>query len=716
MRLVDGRDLTLPLELEAEVVVVGSGPAGSAVARSLAGSGLDVTVVEAGPWVGPEAVPISSLAAMSTLYRSWGASVVAGPAPWPYVQGKMVGGSSPINGAICWRLPRDVQADWLREDPGLGDVLSWDALERLTDEVEARLGVASTEPAVAGRKNELMALGAERLGLAHRPIRRNVSGCEGLGRCMQGCPGGHKASVDRTLLSDALASRARVVSSVEVTHVEHRRGRAVGVRGVGPRGTPVSVRASEAVVLAASAVQTPALLLRSGLRDGPVGEHFSCHPGVSLAGRFAEPVRMWEGATQGHEVIGLRREGLKFEALGFGLAVLAARLDGVGRELAVEIGEMAHWVDWGVAVKASSRGRVRSVGGRTLVSYASNAADVRAFRRGLRVLGELMLAAGAEVVSPGVKGFDPRVSTVADLERLERSGPSRSGAYKAAITHMFGTCRIGSDPASSVVRPDFRHHRVAGLYVADSSVFPSNIGVNPQVPIMAVAARCAERLIATLGAAAVGAAPAVVSPRHVVSPEPSESKMSEPSAAALTLEDLIAMSSTELAGVMRRGHPLDPEQLANTQYLGVDLSLPPWAGRLLWKTFRKTFHRDAPSGKLRGWNVKMEQTGVRGAAIPKTDRRGNERTFGHYVVVPNHTSSLTAGWQGASLLDYGAAGNPKTDPARFGYTPIVAVNPGSQRLLLGWEVFRVAGRFLPVPLYWALELQGPLEEVVAPPR
>jgi choline dehydrogenase-like flavoprotein len=65
-----------------------------------------------------------------------------------------------------------------------------------------------------------------------------------------------------------------------------------------------------------------------------------------------------------------------------------------------------------------------------------------------------------------------------------------------SMTHLFGTARMGADRATSVVRPDFRHHTVAGLYVADSSVFPTNLGVNPQLPIMAMAARCAERIIA----------------------------------------------------------------------------------------------------------------------------------------------------------------------------------------------------------------------------
>lgn len=495
MSFVDGGTVSAGLELSADIVIVGSGPAGSMVAREAAAAGARVIVLEEGPWLHPADFPVSSFSAMSHFYRGMGSTVVFGSAPIPYIQGRMVGGSSPINGAICWRMPRDVYDEWCAADPALRDALPWDELESTTDAIETRLHVAPTDPAIAGRKNLLMARGAAALGLEHRPIRRNVAGCTGLGRCMQGCPAGRKASADRTILADALAQETTLLSSVEIEEITHRGDRAVGVRGRAAGGGRVSIRASRAVVLAASAVQTPVLLLRNGIRHGPVGRNFQAHPGVSLAGRFREPVRMWEGATQGHEVIGLRHEGLKFEVLGFDLTVLAARLDGVGSAFSQSIADMAHWLDWGVAVRAQARGRVRRVLGKTIVTYSPTPHDVRQFRRGLRILGEMMFAAGAEAVGPGVRGFAPRVETPAALADLETRGPVAPSAFTAAITHMFGTCRMGSDPATNVVRPDFRHHRVKSLYIADSSVFPTNTGVNPQISIMSMAALCARRIV-----------------------------------------------------------------------------------------------------------------------------------------------------------------------------------------------------------------------------
>jgi len=187
-------------------------------------------------------------------------------------------------------------------------------------------------------------------------------------------------------------------------------------------------------------------------------------------------------------------------------------------------------------------------------------------------------------------------------------------------------------------------------------------------------------------------------------------------ATPLTLEHLMGMGGEALHRVLLAGHPLDPEVLAGRQYLGVDLSLPDALRKVLWHTFRKTFVRDASTGEVRGWNVRMEQRGVDGPRIPLLDRRGRPITFGHYRVRSAAGIRFPGGYRGAHFLDYGHAGNLRTDPARLGCTPLVAVNEGSQDLLLGWEVFKIGPAFLPLPLYWALRYEGPVEDVIPPPR
>ncbi len=493
----DGREVTSRLTAEADVVVVGSGPAGAAVARACALAGADVLVLEEGHEAA--GFPASGFQAMAALYRDLGTSVAFGPLVIPFLQGRAVGGTSVVNGAICWNLPRDVHEAWVRSEPRLADALPFEALARAEALIEARLGVAPTAPSVAGPKNELLAKGAASLGLEHRPIRRNVAGCAGSGRCLQGCPNGAKLSMDRTFLPDAVARGARIVSGVTVRRVLLDRGRAVGVTGRSAAGAEVRVRARRAVVLAASAIQTPVLLRESGLTRGPVGDGLMAHPGVSVTGLFDAPVNNHLGATQGHEVTGLRHEGIKVEALGFDLSILASRVPGAGATFARNLARLSHYAVWGAALRAQARGTVRSLGGRPVVRYALTADDVRKARRATRVLVDLFLAAGAREVYPGLPGVPSALRDPAAAAAVESSGPLDARAYAMSMTHLFGTARMGADPRTSVVGLDFQHHDARRLYVADSSVFPSNTGVNPQIPIMAVAHLCAEQLVQAAG-------------------------------------------------------------------------------------------------------------------------------------------------------------------------------------------------------------------------
>jgi len=491
---LDGRFVHQPLSVEADVVVVGSGPAGATVARALARQGVRVLVLEEGNEAKPSSFVASGVRAMASLYRDMGTSIAFGNASMPYLQGRVVGGTSVINGAISWRLPREVLDQWAAADPALREALPYERIARAEAEIEERLHVLPTDPRVAGPKNLLLARGADALGVAHRPIRRNVDGCVGEGRCLQGCPHGHKLSMDRSFLPDAVADGARIFAGMRVERVELERSRATRVVGITAAGARFEARARHAVVLAASAIQTPVLLRKSGLTHGPVGDGLTAHPGVSVTGLFADDVRNYRGATQGHEVTGYRGEGIKLEALGFDVSLLASRVPGVGADFARRLRDLDRYAVWGAAIRASARGRVRPGPARPIVTYSLTDNDVRKARRAVRLLGDVMLAAGALEVYPGVPGFDQVVRDPGTMARFERDGSLSASDYAMSMTHLFGTARMGSDPARNVVRPDFRHHTTEGLYVADSSVFPDNLGVNPQIAIMALADVCAEHV------------------------------------------------------------------------------------------------------------------------------------------------------------------------------------------------------------------------------
>ena len=184
-----------------------------------------------------------------------------------------------------------------------------------------------------------------------------------------------------------------------------------------------------------------------------------------------------------------------------------------------------------------------------------------------------------------------------------------------------------------------------------------------------------------------------------------------------TFDQVLKLSNKQLFDIMLAAHPLEPDEIADHTYTGVDLSMPAWFHRLMWKSFRKTFHRDPETGVVRGWNIKVEQVGWDTPPPAKRNGKGHPLSFGHYELLSAAGKSFPRGWKGSHYLDYRTAGNPFYDfPANRGYCPLVAINEGDMDLLLGWEVFHV-GFQLPITDFWVLRREGPLaaEDVVPRP-
>lgn len=487
----------------ADVVIVGSGAAGATAARVLAEAGLEVVVLEEGP-----AVPAAELrpdfhSGQARVWRDGGAQVARGRALMPLLQGVCVGGSTAINGAIIHRIPETILGGWLKADPGLAVTVDPERLGEIWDRMDEELGVGPAPPDVLGENNRLLGVGARALGVDAAPIRRNVIGCEGSARCLQGCPTARRQSMNISYIPRAVAHGARVYTCAWAQRVTLGRGRATGVVARLHRGHRgqwcgrLRVRARRAVLIAASAVHTPLLLLRSGLgrTSGLVGRRFQAHPGTAVLGVFDDPVRMWAGATQGYESLHWWDERMKIETLALPPELGAVRLPALGAPLIRRLAEYGHVAQWAVQVRALAMGSVvHGLGGRAVVRYDLTPADVRVLKLGVLRLCELLFAAGAREVLPGVHGLPPSVRSMDELAPLGEL-PDSPQLFHCIASHMFGTAVMASAPKMGVTSPTGELWDCPGAYVIDSSVFPSNLGVNPQHAIAGLAWRLAERLV-----------------------------------------------------------------------------------------------------------------------------------------------------------------------------------------------------------------------------
>ncbi len=488
------------LHAEADYVVVGSGAGGAAAAVTLARAGRSVAIVEAGPWRHPEDYPSTTYGGLRDMMDEWGTTVTMGRALWPVVQARVMGGTTTVNSAICVRTPGDIFRQWKREHGVGGDELAKEVW-RHQDTVERDLFVEEVPTRSHGRSNSLAVLADKKLGYQGHVMRRYTKDCDGTGQCLQGCRAGKKQSTNLNYVPEVMRRGGQVFSCAPVTRVAFERRRAVGVTGrfkhphTGASGAKFTIRARHGVVLAASATHTPVLLKRSGIKNKMVGREFRAHPGTGVFGCYDDPVDMNTGATQGWASTRFRDDpGLKLETLSLPLEMVASRLSGGGHALMSRLRDFRHICMWIHAVRAESTGRVYAApGGKPIIRYTLDRADMLRFRRGMRLVADMHVAAGAKAIIPGVFGM-PYSLKPDEVHKLD-DAPLDPNRYVAVLSHLFGGAVMGQNGARSVVDGHGQVHGVKGLSVVCAAAIPTNLGVNPQHTIMGLAMHFAERML-----------------------------------------------------------------------------------------------------------------------------------------------------------------------------------------------------------------------------
>jgi choline dehydrogenase-like flavoprotein len=481
-------DLTPPLDGEdCDVAIVGSGAGGATAAAILAEAGLDVLVLEAGPYLDQHSYPEDPLVALETLYRDNGLTVLEGKPAIPVPVGRAVGGTTVINSGTCFRAPAEVLSEW-RDEHGV----SW-ATELDADyaQAEEALQVTPVDIELMGRNGQLVMEGAEALGLSHGPISRNAGQCVRCSSCPAGCRLDAKRAMHVTYLPRAVAAGARLRAGVQAKRIRFEGRRAVGLQ-CAVDGRSFEVRARRAVVCAGGAIGTPELLLRSRVPGpkGHIGRNLRVHPAAWIGGRFDEEVRGWDGVMQSYYVDEWISMGLLMEATFTPLAFGAQWLPGTGREHQERILAYDRLGSNGVHLSDASAGRVGIArDGSVRLTYRLTREDSRKLVFGIARAAEIFFAAGAREVYSQVRGLS--VLRSGDVAAFEASDPSPA-ALRLEAFHPMGTARMSTSAATGATDTTGRVRGTEALYVADASLFPSSIGVNPMMTVIAAASRIAR--------------------------------------------------------------------------------------------------------------------------------------------------------------------------------------------------------------------------------
>jgi long-chain-alcohol oxidase len=496
--------ITGDTELDCDVVVVGSGAGGGTAAGVLASAGLDVVVVEAGGYWSEEDFDGAELSGYARMYLN-GGGVATDDQSIGLLAGSCLGGGTVVNYTWCFRPPDFVRDDW-KQRFGLSDWAGSDFDDSL-DVVWDRIGISS-ESSIPSKRDHAMRSGLEQLGWDSQVMQRNCKGCqeEVCRLCHYGCQIGAKQSTMKTWLQDASDNGARIVVNCPVDRLLLSDGAARGVEGMTVDGHKVTVRA-RAVALAAGAIHTPAIMIRSGM-GGQVGKNLMLHPVLITWGVFDEEVKPWEGtlgATFSDEFLDMGEGyGIKYEHAATPPSILAIFAPWRGsRESAELMQSLRYTAGYGALQRARDGGEVVvGADGLPTPRWSLSDFDRDVMRRGLDGAAQILEAGGARRIYSSHAGwvsYEPGKNggRSALLEAADRCGWA-AGQVTLGSFHLMGTARMGSSPSDSVCNSDGETWDVQGLYVVDGAVLPTGLGVNPMVTIEAAAHKIARGMAAKL--------------------------------------------------------------------------------------------------------------------------------------------------------------------------------------------------------------------------
>ncbi|CAL1386681.1 unnamed protein product [Linum trigynum] len=513
--------------IKCDAVVVGSGSGGGVIAGVLAKAGYKVLVLEKGSYLARSNLSLLEGPSMDQMYLS-GGLMATDDTSFVVLAGSTVGGGSTINWSASLETPQNVTKEW--SDDHQLELFESKMYREAIQVVCERMGVQSQIHGGEGLNSAVLRKGCQKLGYPVNDIPRNSDPNHHCGWCNFGCKNGKKKGTSETWLVDLVDSGNGVIlpgcNAVQVLH-ERKKGKsstnrekATGVvfefesYGGGSR-TKITCRVeSKVTIVACGALSTPPLLRRSGLKNPHIGKNLHLHPVTMAWGYFPEEEeeskqKSYEGGimtamsrvTADESTDGSYGAIIQTPSLHPGMfAGLMPWVSGSDMKLRMtRFSRTAH-----VFTLARDKGSGTVGDSHSRISYRVGDSDERNLQKGVEKMLRILAAAGAEEIGThnlGGKSINAKKASRDEFERFvkeESRRPVRGLATQLCSAHQMGSCRMGADPAASAVKETGETWEVEGLYVADSSVFPTALGVNPMVTVQAIAYCTAQSVLERL--------------------------------------------------------------------------------------------------------------------------------------------------------------------------------------------------------------------------
>lgn len=499
-------EVTTDTTLECDVVIVGSGAGGGVVAGELTAAGKSVIVLEMGGYYNESDFAHYEAQGYQKMYLGGGALTTKDQGV-TLVAGSCLGGGTVVNYCTSFRTPDTVRSEWAERHklPAFTEK-TYDAS---MDAVSKRIN-ANQDHNTPAKREALMRQGLEKLGWHVDKMPRDVRDCpqdHGCGYCMFGCQRSAKQSTLITYLQDAYNGGARMIVRCRADRVLIEQGRAAGV--VATVTTPtgeqrsLTVRA-KAVIAAAGSLQTPALLLRSGMTNPAIGRYLRLHPATAVWGIMREDAEPFGGPLQAlysDQFANLNDGyGFKFESVPIHPGTLSLSMPWLsGRQHKDLMRRYRNIIPIGILLRDHDSGQVKiDKHGQSVIEYCLSAYDRAHIHRGVEAAAQVLEAIDAEEIiapSPQWISYRPGVSSSREEFLRQMAATNYRPNYAGLITyHQMGSCRMGSNPQTSVVNEHNESHEVRGLFVTDASAFPTSTGTNPMLTVMSIAHMAAQHI------------------------------------------------------------------------------------------------------------------------------------------------------------------------------------------------------------------------------
>ncbi|KAF9942072.1 hypothetical protein BGZ67_003082 [Mortierella alpina] len=493
------------LELSVDVVIVGSGAGGGVMAAELSKAGKRVLVIEKGHHYAQSELTLVQSDGLSKLYEN-GASLASTDGAVTVLAGSTWGGGTTVNWCASLQLPYFVREEWAKQ--GLPYFTS-PGYQKSLDAIVERLGI-SDKFLKHNTANRLLLEGCHKLGYPTKDIPQNTGHQEhSCGWCGFGCRFGEKQGTMMTFLQDAKDFGAQFMQDTFVERILIHKGKAIGVVG-SQNGRKVTVKANK-VVVSAGSIHSPALLQRSGLKNKNIGKNLFLHPVSYVFGKFEEEVNCYQGSI----MTALSTVAENTDGQGYGSKIEVPShhpgLNSINTKWQSAADHKRRMLDMNHIVPLIVLSRDRDGGsvevgpdGMPRINYVVSKHDTLSLEEGVDRSLRILVAAGAKSVwtaqvavpdfhvNPTLGYNDPAFETY--LAKVKRTS-IRPGSTVIGSAHQMGTCRMGSSPKTSVIKPTGETWEIKDLFVADASSFPTASGVNPMLTTYSMAHSIAQFLL-----------------------------------------------------------------------------------------------------------------------------------------------------------------------------------------------------------------------------